>query len=108
MSHAKRYANKGVANEGWGPKTGNRAATGSQSAVLWCRTKNSLAISYVSEISGMNKFCNAARPEVTPYVKDGRDARDDTLLKTSLVTSLNCSQMTPLSTIWTGCAPDWR
>ena len=28
-SHAKRYADKGVANEGRGPKTGNRVAIGS-------------------------------------------------------------------------------
>ena len=33
MSHAKRYADRGVAIEGWDPKTGNRAATGSASAV---------------------------------------------------------------------------
>ena len=31
MSHAKRCADKGVANEGRDPKTGNRAATGSAS-----------------------------------------------------------------------------
>ena len=33
MSHAKRYADRGVAIEGWDPKTGNRAATGSAPAV---------------------------------------------------------------------------
>ena len=30
VSHAKRCADKSAANEGWGPKTGNRAATGSE------------------------------------------------------------------------------
>ena len=33
MSHAKRYADRGVANAGRDPKTGNRAATGSALAV---------------------------------------------------------------------------
>ena len=33
MSHAKRCADWGVANEGWDPKTGNRAATGSAPVV---------------------------------------------------------------------------
>ena len=33
MSHAKRYTDKSVANEGWDPKTGNRVATGSATAV---------------------------------------------------------------------------
>ena len=33
MSHAKQYADRGVAIEGWDPKTGNRAATGSAPAV---------------------------------------------------------------------------
>ena len=36
MSHAKRCDDKGVANEGRGPKTGNRAATGSiHASPLW-------------------------------------------------------------------------
>ena len=35
MSHAKRCANKGVANEGRDPKTGNRAATGPIPAVVY-------------------------------------------------------------------------
>ena len=34
MSRAKRCADKGVASEGRGPKTGNRAATGSEPAAL--------------------------------------------------------------------------
>ena len=35
MSHAKRCGDKGVANEGWGPKTGNRAATGAKPAIAY-------------------------------------------------------------------------
>ena len=57
------------------PKTGNRAATGSSSAVLWRSAKNILEIACVSEISGMNKFCNEDRSIVTPYVKSGGNAR---------------------------------